>query len=99
MEQVSKCKSQINEPLINGSLCKSQFKSISSRLAVKSLFNYKFDFESTAPGKTDPTRVDTVLKSTQVDLLGSTPRSTQHTLPLSCSCCCYLFFSRVLLQH
>jgi len=56
------------------SLRKSQFKSISSRFAVKSLFNSKFDFESTAPGKTDPTRLE-VLKSTQVDLLGSTPRS------------------------
>src|SRR6218665_3310735 len=65
---------EINEPLINGSLRKSRFKSISSRLAVKSLFNSKFDFESTAPGKTDPTRLE-VLKSTQVDLLGSTPRS------------------------
>jgi len=57
------------------SLRKSQFKSISSRLAVKSLFNSKFDFESSAPGKTDPTRLE-VLKSTQVDLLGSTPRSS-----------------------
>src|SRR6218665_128216 len=64
----------INEPLINGSLRKGQFKSITSRLAVKSLFNSKFDFESTAPGKTAPTRLE-VLKSTQVDLLGSTPRS------------------------
>jgi len=44
----------------------------SSRLAVKSLFNSKFDLESTAPGKTDPTRLE-VLKSTQVDLFGSTP--------------------------
>ena len=43
----------------------------SSRLAEKSLFNSEFDFESTAPGKTDPTRLE-VLKSTQVDLLGST---------------------------
>src|SRR6218665_843246 len=47
---------------------------MSSRLAVKLLFNSKFDFESTAPGKTDPTRLE-VLQSTQVDLLGSTPRS------------------------
>jgi len=39
--------------------------SISSRLAVKSLFNSKFDFESTAPGEIDPTRLE-VLKSTQV---------------------------------
>ena len=30
--------------------------------------------ESTAPGKTDPTRLE-ILKKTQVDLLGSTPRS------------------------
>ena len=60
-----------------GSLRKNQFKSISSRLAVKSLFNSKFDFESTAPGKTDPTRLE-VLKSTQVNLLGSTPRSRQR---------------------
>src|SRR6218665_1074268 len=66
---------EINEPLINGSLRKSQFKSISGRLAVKSLFNSKFDFESTAPGKTDPTRLEG-LKSAQVDLLGSTPRSS-----------------------
>jgi len=58
---------------MNGSSRKSQFKSISSRLAVKSLFNSKFDFESTAPGKTDPTRLE-VLNSIQVDLLGSTPR-------------------------
>src|SRR6218665_196052 len=67
---------EINEPLINDSLRKSQFKSISSRLAVKSIFNSKFDFESTAPGKTDPTRLK-VLKSTQVDLSGSTPRSNR----------------------
>src|SRR6218665_2977765 len=60
----------------------SQFKSISSRLAVKSLFNSKFDFESTAPGKADPTRLE-VLKSTQVDLLGSTPRSISLTRSLS----------------
>src|SRR6218665_3139271 len=66
---------EINEPLINGSLRKSQFKSISSRLAVKSLFNSNFDFESTAPGKTGPTRLE-VLKSTQVNLSGSTPRSS-----------------------
>ena len=52
--------------LINGSLRKSQFKSISSRLAVKSLFNSKFDFELTAPGKTDPTRLEGP-KSTQVE--------------------------------
>ena len=56
---------------------KNKFKSISSRLAVKSLFNSKFDFESTAPGKTDPTRFED-LKSTQVDLLGSTPRSNDN---------------------
>src|SRR6218665_1301249 len=61
-----------------GSLRKSQFKSISSRLAVKSLINSKFDFESTVPGKTNPTRL-WVLKSTQVDLLGSTPRSNSTT--------------------
>jgi len=42
-------------------------KVISSRLAVKSLLNSKFDFESTAPCKTDPNRLE-VLKSTQVDL-------------------------------
>src|SRR6218665_3074350 len=66
---------QINEPLISGSLRKSKFKSISSRLAVKSLFNSKFDFESTAPGIiTDPARLE-VLNSAQVDLLGSIPRS------------------------
>src|SRR6218665_437656 len=65
-----------------GSLRKSQFKSISSRLAVKSLFNSKFDFESTAPDKTDPTRFE-VLKSTQVDLLGSTPRARLITFAIS----------------
>ena len=54
------------------SLRKSQFKSISSRLAVKSLFNSKFYFESTAPDKTDLTLLE-VLKSTQVDLLGRLP--------------------------
>src|SRR6218665_3920757 len=61
-------------------LRKGQFKSISSRLAVKSLFNSKFDFESTASGKTDPTRLE-VLESTQVDLLESTPRSTGAVAP------------------
>ena len=50
-----------------------------SRLAVKSLFNSKFNFESTAPGKTDPIRLE-VLKSIQVDLLGSTPMSTHFSL-------------------